>query len=40
MSKIESLVGAGCFWGVQYYYDQVPGVISTEVGYSGGQYVY
>ena len=28
--------GAGCFWGVQYYFDQVPGVIKNMVGYSGG----
>lgn len=28
--------GAGCFWGVQYYFDQVPGVKETEVGYTGG----
>ena len=34
MEKI--LLGAGCFWGVQYYFDQVPGVVSTNVGYSGG----
>lgn len=32
----EIIVAAGCFWGVQYYLDRLPGVIKTEVGYSGG----
>jgi methionine-S-sulfoxide reductase len=32
----EAIFGAGCFWGVQYYFDQVPGVIRTQVGYTGG----
>jgi peptide methionine sulfoxide reductase msrA/msrB len=27
---------AGCFWGVQYHFDQLEGVISSEVGYMGG----
>lgn len=35
----QAIFGAGCFWGVQYYFDQVPGVIRTSVGYSGGHTV-
>lgn len=32
----EAIFAAGCFWGVQFYFDQVPGVIRTSAGYTGG----
>jgi methionine-S-sulfoxide reductase len=37
MNKGQAIFGAGCFWGVQYYFDQVPGVLETEAGYIGGK---
>ena len=35
MKKTIYLAG-GCFWGCQKYFDRLPGVLETEVGYANG----
>ena len=35
--NLESVVvGCGCFWGVQYWFQKLTGVVICEVGYTGG----
>jgi peptide methionine sulfoxide reductase msrA/msrB len=32
----EAIVAGGCFWGVEHFLRQVPGVLNVESGYTGG----
>ncbi len=36
MTAQTATFGAGCFWGVEWVFRQVPGVIGVVSGYSGG----
>ena len=37
MSQETAILAGGCFWGMQDLILKLPGVISTRVGYSGGE---
>ena len=36
LDTAEAILAGGCFWGVEYYMQQLPGVLKVESGYSGG----
>jgi len=33
----EAFFAGGCFWGVEYWFDRIPGVVLAESGYMGGR---
>jgi peptide-methionine (S)-S-oxide reductase len=39
MTSETATFGAGCFWGVEWVFRQVPGVLDAVSGYSGGHTV-
>ena len=35
-TQVRAILAGGCFWGMQDLIRRYPGVLSTRVGYSGG----
>jgi len=35
----KAIFAAGCFWGIEYYFQKAEGVLSTAVGFTGGDNV-